>query len=57
MGCADPIEGGSAHPISVLELTKNEVDESLIILRTYDMSTDACVRPCVYARVHACVRV
>ena len=28
MGCA--VEGGSAHPISVLELTKNEVDESSI---------------------------
>ena len=30
MGCANPQkdEGGSAHPISVLELTKDEVDES-----------------------------
>ena len=27
MGCADPLLRGSAHPISVLELAKNEVDE------------------------------
>ena len=26
MGCADPLERGSAHPISVLELAKNKVD-------------------------------
>ena len=25
MGCADPLRRGSVHPISVLELTKNEV--------------------------------
>ena len=32
MGCADtPFNGGSAHPICVLELPKNEVDESSIL--------------------------
>ena len=29
-GAPTPLEGGSAHPISVLESTKNEVDESSI---------------------------
>ena len=30
MGCAD-LEGGSVHPISVLELANNEVDEQLLL--------------------------
>ena len=30
-GCADPCIGGSVHPISVHEMTKNEVDESSVL--------------------------
>ena len=31
MGCAEPLLKWSVHPISVLKLTKNEVDESSIL--------------------------
>ena len=52
MECADPpSKGGSVHPISVLELTKNEADESSIF-RMNVHNTAVVVHPLEYICWH-----